>query len=58
MSDQLYSRLYVERKRLMSKSVRENKDRIQELNLEIKILRDTGTVSQKTIDLAPYLPWR
>ena len=58
MCDQLYSRLYVERKRLMSLNVQKNSDQIQELSLELKSLRDSGDVSQKTIDLAPYLPWR
>ena len=58
MCDQLYSRLYVQRKRLMSLNVQKNSDQIQELSLELKALRDSGDVSQKTIDLAPYLPWR
>ncbi len=58
MSDQLYSRLYVQRKRLMSLNVQKNSDQIQELSQEIKDLRDSGDVSQKAIDLAPYLPWR
>jgi len=58
MCDQLYSRLYVQRKRLMSLNVQKNSDQIRKLSQEIKDLRDSGDVSQKTIDLAPYLPWR
>lgn len=57
-ADQLYAKLYVERKRLMSMNARDNKDSIDQLGMELKALVDTGDVSQKAIDLAPYMPWR
>ena len=57
-ADRLYAKLYVERKRLMSMNVRENKESIDQLGLEMKALVDTGDVSQKAIDLAPHIPWR
>jgi len=57
-ADQLYAKLYVARKRLMSLNARENAERINQLGLEMKALLDAGGVSQKAIDLAPYLPWR
>ena len=57
-ADHLYTSLYVYRRRLMSLNVRENAERINQLGLEIKALLDAGDVSQKAIDLAPYLPWR
>ena len=57
-NDQLYIDLYVQRRRLMSLNVRENAERINQLGLEMKALLDQGGVSQKTIDLAPHVPWR
>ena len=57
-ADHLYTTLYVNRKRLMSLNARENSERINQLGLEMKALLDTGDVSQKAIDAAPYLPWR
>ena len=56
--DQLYAELYVKMKRLMSMNARKNAERINQLAAEIKALRDHGEVSQKAIELAPYLPWR
>ena len=57
-ADHLYASLYVRRKRLMSLNARDSRKDINQLGLELKALVDTGEVSQKAIDLAPYLPWR
>ena len=56
--DKLYTELYVKMKRLMSLNARDNRHLYEPIQQQLKDLRDRGEVSQKTIELAPYLPWR
>ena len=56
--DKLYARLYIKMKRLMSLNARDNRHLYEPIQKQLKDLRDHGEVSQKVIELAPYLPWR
>lgn len=56
--DKAYQDLYVRMKRLMSLNARENAQEINGLRARLVILRQSGKVSKKVIELAPYLPWR
>ena len=57
-TDQRYIDLYVRRRRLMTMDQRKNAEDINTLTLEINALRATGDVSEKTIRIAPHVPWR
>ena len=56
--DKAYQDLYVRMKRLMSMNARENAQEVNGLRARLVILRQSGKVSKKVIELAPYLPWR
>jgi hypothetical protein len=56
--DQLYFDLYVKMKRLMSQNAQLNRHLYKPIQQQLRDLRDHGEVSQKAIELAPYLPWR
>lgn len=57
-SDQLYRKLYVKMKRLMTMNMVHNKEEIDALQHQLRELRLRGDVSDQTIQTAPYLPWR
>jgi hypothetical protein len=56
--DQLYIDLSVKMKRLMSLNARDNRHLYEPIQKQLKDLRDHGEVSEKVIELAPYMPWR
>mgnify|MGYP003658788711 CR=1 FL=1 len=56
--DKRYVELYVKRRRLMTRDARKNAEGINILSSKIEALRATGDVSDKAIELAPYVPWR
>jgi len=56
--DKAYQDLYVRMKRLMSMNARENAQEVNGLRARLVIMRQSGKVSKKVIELAPYLPWR
>ena len=58
INDQLYVSLYIKQRRLATEHARRNADEVTRLRKELKALEKSGTVSQKTIDAAPYIPWR
>jgi hypothetical protein len=57
-NDQRYIDLYVKMKRLMSLNARDNRHLYEPIQKQLKDLRDHGEVSEKVIELAPYMPWR
>ena len=57
-NDQLYVSIFIKQRRLATEHARKNAEEVVRLRMELKALEMSGTVSQKTIDTAPYLSWR
>ncbi len=57
-NDQCYIDLYIQRRRLMTLGTLKNKEGINILTSKLDTLRASGTVSEKVIRNAAWVPWR